>query len=119
MTHERLHQLKELCEKATPGPWTHNPDFYDKPAVTHQNQDGRECSLFRPNDFDGLGHGKDADFIVSARTAIPELIAEVERLKEKLYGPKGYVRLAMIYETCIAPEILKTIEKIPEDDYYD
>ena len=51
-----LDALKRLCEQATPGPW--------KP-------DGLE-------DFVSV----DADFICAARTALPQLIAKVERLQK-------------------------------------
>lgn len=68
MTPERLAELKELCQKATPAPW--------------------ETNIYAGNFF--LSHPKagvipttqDMDFIAAARTALPELIAELEALRE-------------------------------------
>ena len=53
-----LQALKLLCEKATPGPWV-------KPA------EGYSWTFYSPDSI---------AFIAFARTALPALIAEVERL---------------------------------------
>lgn len=93
MTEERLKELKDLCDKATPGPWIYdwgnwqvesgNPD--------HSRAGVANAVLDEENHYESFGlKGKQNDpvdnclFIAESRTAIPELIAEVERLKEKL-----------------------------------
>jgi len=58
LTDEEIQQLRELCEKATPGPWEIEFD-------------------------DGVGMDPDSTFIVAARTALPRLLDKVERLKEE------------------------------------
>lgn len=77
MTDQQLAAIKERAEKATPGPWFHG-----------QNADGQH------NVYAGGGiditpawcvHGlpmcpDDAAFIAYARTDVPALVAEVERL---------------------------------------
>lgn len=72
-----LEKLKELCAKATNRPWQ-----YRIPA-------GRDM-IFSVGELRGpvaevrsWSPGDDAAFIVAAREALPELIAEVERLREE------------------------------------
>lgn len=91
MTEKRLIQLEALCQQATPGPW--RPREY-------QNNAGDiwiDCWAFanrgRGRALGGTvatvhayGAGKrsveaNAAFIAEARTAIPELLAEVLRLR--------------------------------------
>lgn len=82
MTPERMAELRRLAEAATPGPWRVSMSGYsvksqdaDVPIVAavhrgaHATADDIERWL--PN----------ADLIATARTAIPELLAEVDRLK--------------------------------------
>jgi hypothetical protein len=77
MDKERLEELKKLCEDATPGPWwqyRHGVDDY---------QNGGLCA----NDtelwggYDGcMPSAADIELMAQSRTALPELIAEVEFL---------------------------------------
>lgn len=98
ITTEQLAEWKKICEKATPGPWQleHN-DLYvgaDNPTCTSdwywvtgsmkKPSDGynAECSdeeMRGP--FDVIQRNN--QFIATARTAMPELIAEVERLQRE------------------------------------
>jgi len=79
-----LKALRELCERATPGPWTL---YFD---------DGHW--LERPGTTDLCAHtNTDARFIAAARSALPALIdlvaakdAEIERLREVLRDVKDY-----------------------------
>lgn len=67
ITPEQLAQWKTLEEKATKGPWEDRTGIFslpDEPPGT---------SLYSP----------DAAFIAAARTAVPLLIAEVERLQDQ------------------------------------
>lgn len=90
MTEAELLELEELCGMATPGPW-----LIDGPCVYALNEHGS-------NRFSaGIGTGfvqqsrlksertsadeieADAQLIAAARTAIPELIAEIRRLRDR------------------------------------
>ena len=73
-----LGALKELCEKVTPGPW--------EAERREPFMDGRSHYAFRRRDVPGVFAtmstlGPDADFIAASRSAVPALIAEVERLR--------------------------------------
>jgi hypothetical protein len=88
MDKERLEELKKLCEDATPGPWEHRvlqngvQSFVQAP----RNNPGD------PYDIEIMGEDRNVDnyppsqaladgnFIAASRTALPELIAEVEFL---------------------------------------
>ena len=73
-----IKKLRELCEKATPGPWLEEPrqneatDFAYVWAV-------HRCVL----EDDGCLVEEDADFIAAARTALPEALDEIERLQNE------------------------------------
>lgn len=72
MTPSRLSELKELAAAATPGPW--------EPIL---NEGGEEYWLPHPfwtTTACGPCGEANARFIAAARTAVPELVAEVERL---------------------------------------
>lgn len=88
---EKLAEWKELCEKATKGPWNaflgdceSNPDDEDNPFqvgaawieewFNHGLENGDGLSILK---------NEDARFIAAARTAMPALIAEVERLRKE------------------------------------
>lgn len=86
MTNERLAVIKARAEAATPGPWERN-HLAGRP----------EREVFAGNDLIGdfgVGGWEDdkgadrvesnANFIANARQDIPELIAEVERLREHI-----------------------------------
>lgn len=89
MTAERIAEIKAREGKATPGPWV------DKLHVA-QTADGLEfgrsysviakdggvCMLYKGDRYNGY-YNQDADaaFIASARQDIPDLLAEVERLR--------------------------------------
>jgi hypothetical protein len=99
MTNEELKQLKELCTNATPGPWRNdcgngevetlewrvpicrrvgNFERREEATGTYRKQHPEVKHLLS---FDNEA---DMDFIAEARTAIPKLIEEVERLREAL-----------------------------------
>lgn len=87
MTPEELSQLRELCEKATAGPWETSP--IKRPYWT---------SICLPNHpvIPGLviadARPKEADFIAASRTALPQLLDEVERAREEVGFQMGIVR---------------------------
>jgi hypothetical protein len=72
-----LGALRELCEKATPGPWEARLDRYDPVIVSAgsnwpHGDDEAHATAYVP---------ADAVFIAAARSAVPALLAEVERLR--------------------------------------
>lgn len=68
MTDEELAVIKERAEKATPGPWY--SDYASRPYVMAEHTPVADVAT-----------DADADFIVHARTDVPALVAEVERLQ--------------------------------------
>jgi hypothetical protein len=73
MTPERIAELKELAEKAT--------DKHIRPGV--RNFWGNRCAEYDPA-CNTCRAWKEIDDGAAARTAVPELVAEVERLREAL-----------------------------------
>lgn len=94
MNEERLREIEALCEVATPGPWI--PTGYvmqdvrqDLPVVEDDYQpevlvtDGGLYWYSSHERARQLGTPKDADlnFVCASRTALPEAIADVRRLR--------------------------------------
>ncbi len=77
--HTRIKELRELGERACPGPW-HINSVYDgvaKAVVTSQSHP--LCKLSEP--FHRQCHhgtGQDAEFIAASRTALPAALAALE-----------------------------------------
>ncbi len=94
--------LRALCEAATPGPWTVDPLAY---------RDNGEQAYFprvrfhlTPDAKWGMGsalinecpgpmemHNATAAFIAAARTALPEALNEIERLRAQLRDAAGFI----------------------------
>jgi hypothetical protein len=73
ITPERLAELKRLADEATPGPW-------------RASDRGTELCIHTPTDvvcnMVGISQADhDATFIAASRAAIPELLADIARLK--------------------------------------
>ena len=88
MTPERLAELTRICDAATPGPWvehcdgieTTDPGSLDITAKRGPYKGAvvvTDSGVYPP-------HEDDAAFICAARTAMPELLAEVGRLQSML-----------------------------------
>ena len=87
MNAQQLEEIKERVAKATPGEW----DVFDDIWVAQG---------------DGLTIGEniakceveaDADFIAHARQDVPELVAEVERLREALAFYANNINYSIVY----------------------
>ena len=83
MNDERLTELRALADAATSGPWKVSdtplaPDFENAWVVLEDGRDGLHAG------YDGQFSVADAAFIAASRTAIPELLDEVERLRAEL-----------------------------------
>lgn len=95
MTAARFNQLRLLARAATPGPWEVH-DCGNRLSVDEQRRCG-VTSVFESDARDECGHPvsvDDAMFIAVARTAVPELLDEVEQLRAALTKVRGATRLA-------------------------
>ncbi len=77
MTPAQLEELKKLCAAATPGPWR---------SESYGGETGCVSEIYTiatgdDGDRENAMTKETASFIAAARTAVPELIAEVERLR--------------------------------------
>jgi hypothetical protein len=80
MTPEQLNAIKARVEAATPGPW-----HTSKYQVLALNERGECVGAVTAYDADDeLLDGENYTFIAHARTDIPMLLAEVERLQKAL-----------------------------------
>ena len=78
LTTQELEAIRKRAEQATEGPWSINGKDYpnDKTAKLVTNK-----HVYIAKSFNGES---DADFIANARTDIPKLLAEVDRLNDKV-----------------------------------
>ena len=98
LSSERLAAIKARSEAATPGPWFWNSysgifsaicevSGTEAPKCERIDHDDDRCTpsvAHVPPSYGDTAtglHAADADFIASARTDVPELVAEVERLQ--------------------------------------
>lgn len=81
MTTERIKELRELCDKVTPGPWYEYANQGHVFSIQTLNGSGG-CILPRSG-YEWI-RVDDAKFIAASRTAIPELLDEIERLQREL-----------------------------------
>lgn len=72
ITNEQLAEIKDYCAKATPGPW-----------------EAPQQRLMEEQTIYGAWKKEDAEFITNARTDLPLLVAECERLREQLWVGQG------------------------------
>ena len=86
MNENRLKEIEALVDAVTAGPWHSSTNR--KNAIIDTADGWAICELFSclPDDDNGEKHG---DFIAASRTVIPELIAEVRRLREGVAKIEG------------------------------
>jgi len=85
-----LDAVRALCEAVTPGPWTATFEDHDgdpspsgsivSPPMTGRGFELDGCLEILADDVKRA----DATFIAASRTLVPQLIAEVERLREEV-----------------------------------
>jgi hypothetical protein len=80
-------QVREVCDKATAGPWKHvyvpgrrTPGWPGEPGNHRLVPNGHMWAPIDAHDPDS----EDAAFIAVARTALPEALDEIERLRTAL-----------------------------------
>jgi hypothetical protein len=71
MTDQEIKEIRERCDKATPGPW----ECHDLGPTLVEMPKSKPAQVYK---------WVDADFIAHARKDIPKLLGEVVRLKEAL-----------------------------------
>jgi len=91
MTNDRIKELRALCEAATPGPWVVTRHNWECGSINWLAANDRDVDgNFYAHIQDGAGGDpgernprakQDAAFIAAARTALPEALDEVERLR--------------------------------------
>ena len=93
---QKLEEWKKLSDAATAGPWKNELNFTETEdsheyAIVQTNELNRVCDVYSHTDVYSRNfrhHEKNARFIAASRTAIPELIAEVERLNDEIENMK-------------------------------
>ena len=109
-----LERLKRLCDASTPGPWIANEmssgvSTKRGAIVGYPSDSSMVASLYDGEYIENENREHDAAFIAEARTALPELIAEVELLRWAL---GHYANNSMSpYEGGIAREALARHEE--------
>lgn len=79
----RIEQLKELCAKATPGPW--NVDYsYISPTYVRAENGHLITSSYVVNDETTMPYSHNTQLIAASRQAVPALIALVEEMARAL-----------------------------------
>jgi len=84
MTSLRLQEIRARAEAATPGPWTENPNW---PGCIHGPNGENVAS---DGDFSGVHDANDSDFVANARTDIPDLLDEIDRLQALLKAERAW-----------------------------
>lgn len=85
ITPARLAEISARANAATPGPW----HYTDSGGINGVEDDKKLLFWSVPKDFMQDGDGthatwRDTDFIANARTDIPDLVAEIRRLRGAL-----------------------------------
>lgn len=79
MTPEERQAIRERAEAATPGPWHAGPSYYEGPLVSYVA--GAHVSV-HPEASDDRQEGvADAEFIAHARSDVPALLDDIDRLE--------------------------------------
>lgn len=81
----RIAELRRICSEATPGPW--DQFFIGSVAgksvrIYHEPKDAA-CIDIAHIPIGWFGDGSNPEFIAAARTALPELLDEIERLRKQ------------------------------------
>lgn len=87
MTPEELKRAKEICEKATPGPWGLTRGYKDR-LIVNMGVDGNPNSgvvtICSVNEFDGDEGYTNGLFIAESRDLLPKALAEIEKLQSDI-----------------------------------
>ena len=77
LSDERIAEIRERCDKATPGPWSVDEESGDVwvPSIW------RSVAIIEDLDLPLVNPAADRAFIAAARQDVPDLLDEVERLR--------------------------------------
>ena len=80
LSDERIAEIRERCDKATPGPWSVDEESGDVwvPSIW------RSVAIIEDLDLPLVNPAADRAFIAAARQDVPDLLAEVERLRKEV-----------------------------------
>lgn len=93
MIPERIAELRALCKAATPGPWSVERRDEDDGDIDYELYGSPYVWLFRIYGDERDGQNKhDAELISAARTALPELLDEVDELQGSLEDAQRIAR---------------------------
>lgn len=90
-----VERAKAALEGVTDGPWRTEPSKYVAGRYLLGRRDHMEWEVMHATGT--VGRSPDAEFIAAARSLVPELVAEVERLEEEL----EVLHPAVLYRTVI------------------
>lgn len=79
----KLAELERLASEATPGPWRQEKSLDNRIDVVHSDHVTTPVAYYAVQTFE-IPRPPDAAFIAAARTAVPDLVAEVRRLRGDL-----------------------------------
>lgn len=119
MTDARLDEISALADAATPGPWWYLPNGRVLAAdLTHPRPGDISYTVMGAfEECDDHACDRDGEFAADARTAVPELIAEVRRLRAvRPVSDLRLDRLAAIAATPTAigqqPELCEGVQQL-------
>jgi uncharacterized small protein (DUF1192 family) len=88
ITDERLAELTRLVSAAAPGPWGYGRALCCDGMGWVEGPTRTVCSFDKESTHVHAVNAVDAEFIAAARQAVPELVAEVRRLRADLAREK-------------------------------
>ena len=86
ITEQQLYELEKLIDRTSDAPWVYD-DGNEEITSKYRVEDGKVGIATLETDYSGyIGKEQEAnlDFIIEARNTMPELIAEVYRLRRLL-----------------------------------
>ena len=116
MTSERLAEIRVRAEAATQGPWGHHP----VPKGRGQRVTNKDGATLFVNERPGQMRARvDATFIAAARTDVPELVAEIERLAAQSVWPvdeRTEIRHGWLVESGYPGDFIGGYGMVPDSD---
>jgi hypothetical protein len=110
-----LDELQKLCDAATPGPWERDGDARTVDEDGEYGQEWVQCDIgyrwYSTHPLAGDEYARqciDAEFIATAREAMPALIARVRELENKLKHAQDNIA-GLIYNSANKPDVLERI----------
>lgn len=118
ITKEQLEELKKLERECTTGPWSFVEDAPYSDGEGVYGADNEQITAMTCEGCGGFRH-QDHKFIAAARNALPELIAEVERLQKFVNALSDEHYEAQVKENQRLREALELIaaQKRPDGTY--